>query len=188
MSVANQIITEDMIPFEKRIEFRNETYKDQINYAGISEFKRLLNYFIGCEYKSSVIDEIAKNLSYVFSTSNFYITQSELKEMSSKGMIIGSHTNSHPVMSKLSYSEQEQELVTSFDFLDDLIFQEQKTYCHPYGGFYSFNKDTIDILNKHNVAYSFNVDDREIERADWYLSKQHLPRFDCNLFPHGSAS
>jgi hypothetical protein len=48
--------------------------------------------------------------------------------------------------------------------------------------------NTIEILNKLDVAYSFMVDPREISAEDFVLSKQSLPRFDCNKFEHGAAS
>ena len=81
--------------------------------------------------------------------------------MSDNGMVIGSHTLNHPVMSKLSFNEQDKQISESFKYLQDLNIENDKTYCHPYGGFHSFNDDTIYILEKENVKYSFNV---EVER------------------------
>ena len=107
--------------------------------------------------------------------------------MSHNGMIIGSHSYSHPVMSKLSYRNQRIEIKKSFNFLESINIGASKTYCHPYGGFHTFNKKTIEILNLENVSYSFNVEPREISCNDIDNSRQHLPRFDCNLFPYGQA-
>ena len=39
-------INKDMIPDSKILEFRSKTYRKQENYEGITEFKRILNYFI----------------------------------------------------------------------------------------------------------------------------------------------
>ena len=103
-------------------------------------------------------------------------------------MIFGSHTVTHPVMSKLSKSAQEQEIRASFEFLNTLNITDQKTYCHPYGGFHSFDENTVKILDEQNVAYAFNVDYREITQQDHQSNKQSLPRYDCNLFEHGKAS
>ncbi len=188
MSIASTLVTEDMIPFEKREEFRTQTYTRQVNYEGVTEFKRLLNYFISYDYRSDIIDRLAAELGFSFDTARFYVSRDQLTAMSRNGMVIGSHTNSHPVMSKLTYEEQKAELVTSFDFIAQVSDGSPKTYCHPYGGFHSFNQDTINLLDQMAVAYSFNVEERQIEPADRVKSKQHLPRFDCNLFPHGKAS
>ena len=181
-------INKDMVPDSNVLEFRSKIYRKQENYEGVTEFKRILNYFIDYEYRTKVIDQVATDLGYKFDLARFYVSKSSLKEMLREEMVIGSHTNSHPVMSELSREDQMKELELSFSFLSELIEKNNKTYSHPYGGFNSFNEDTINLLNEINVDYSFNVESREINSEDWLKSKQHLPRFDCNLFPHGDTS
>ena len=108
--------------------------------------------------------------------------------MHNEGMIIGSHTVSHPVMSTLSDQEQEFEITKSFDFLKSIIKNfDFKTFCYPYGGFHSFNNKTINILENQNCLFSFNVEQRDIESSD-LLNKPHaLPRYDCNQFKYGQV-
>jgi peptidoglycan/xylan/chitin deacetylase (PgdA/CDA1 family) len=183
------LISEAMIPDQRRKEFREETYAGQKNLTGVSDFKRLLNYYVDYKFRENLIDCVADNFGYVFDSSNFYIADHRLKEMQLNGMVIGSHTISHPVMSKLSRDEQKFEIKHSFDYLSKMGLTKQKTYCHPYGGFHSFDFNTADLLEEEGVEYSFNVESREIVRED--LSKLHkhsLPRFDCNEFAFGSVS
>jgi peptidoglycan/xylan/chitin deacetylase (PgdA/CDA1 family) len=182
------VVSEDMIPFKKRAEFRKRTYENQLNYEGVAEFKRLLNYFIDDHYRSEIIDAIGHKFDFSFDTSNFYVTADQLVEMSSQNMLIGSHTKSHPVMSKLSAQEQCAEIESSFGFLSSLCQLPLRTYCHPYGGFHSFNDDTVRLLKNCRVDFSFNVEGREINSDDRLRSIQYLPRFDCNQFQFGSAS
>lgn len=188
LNVANSLVSEDMIPDEMIEDFRNQTYTGQQNTAGISEFKRLMNYFIDYKYRTAVINQIADSLGFLFQLDMFYIPYENLSEMKQQGMVIGSHSHSHPVMSKLSDSSQLIEIQKSFSVLGTLVEASHKTYCHPYGGFHSFNKETVDTLDKLGVSYAFNVESREIDQIDYISSKYHLPRFDCNLFPHGKAS
>jgi peptidoglycan/xylan/chitin deacetylase (PgdA/CDA1 family) len=185
---AMKLVDMDMIPDAKRKEFHEQTYTNQTNYEGVSEFKRLLNYFIDYEHRASFIDVLSNVFDYEFSASSFYVQEAQLKQMKDAGMIIGSHTVTHPVMSKLNKDEQFREINGSFEFLSNLGLIEQKTYCHPYGGFHTFDDNTISILDAENVAYSFNVDYRDITQADIKTNRQSLPRFDCNLFEHGQAS
>ena len=188
LTLAMDLISDEMIPDIKKEEFRDRTYTTQKNYAGVSDFKRLLNYFISYKYRSQVLDKIESELFCNFDFKDFYVSLNSLLEMKNNGMVIGSHSVSHPVMSKLNYQDQSQELQESFAALDGLIDQRAITYCHPYGGRHSFDNNTIEILNKLDVAYSFMVDPREIIAEDFVLSKQSLPRFDCNKFEHGAAS
>ena len=188
LEILKDFLDEHMIPDGKRREFRELTYTRQENYQGVSEFKRILNYFVSYEYREDLIDKVAEKLDFVFSASDFYVPIQKLKEMHIAGNLIGSHTVTHPVMSKLSEDEQKIEVNESFGFLESQIDGDIKTYCHPYGGFHSFDKTTVEILNRSGVAFSFNVDSRDISDDDLVSSNQFLPRYDCNEFPFGKAS
>ncbi len=188
LNSISELISEDMIQDQKVKEFRQNTYVSQDNYSGVVEFKRLLNYFIDYSYRESLIDMIAKKFNYEFSHSNFYIHEDDLMEMSTNQMIIGSHTVTHPVMSKISKKEQSIQIIDSFKCLSELGVLKTKVYCHPFGGFHSFNKATLNILKQQNVEFAFNVESREISPDDISSSRYYLPRFDCNEFEFGEAS
>lgn len=184
----NLLLDDTMIPDKKRKEFRELTYTRQENFEGVSDFKRILNYFVSYNHREALIDAVAEKLGFIFSVSNFYVPLNKLKEMQLSGCLIGSHTVSHPVMSKLDEFDQKAEINNSFDFLCSHFNDDVRTYCHPYGGFHSFNKTTITNLETSSVAFSFNVESREICDADLTKSVQFLPRYDCNEFLFGKAS
>lgn len=188
LNLASSFISENMIPDAKKESFKKDTYARQKNYIGVTEFKRILNYFISYEFRAGIIDDIAQQLNYFFDAKNFYVDFDSLLEMKSNGMVIGSHTHSHPVMSKLDSAQQLSELEASFSLLKKFAEPGLLTYCHPYGGAQSFNTDTISILDKMNIDYSFMVDPRDITVADVTSRKHQLPRYDCNSFQFGKAS
>ena len=188
IDVANSFIEEDMIPGEKINEFRDRTYTRQKNATGVSEFKRLMNYFIDYKHRNLVINQLVNHFGLLLQADQFYVPKNNLMKMKEQGMVIGSHSYSHPVMSRLTAAEQKSEIEKSLVVLGDLVEETHKTYCHPYGGFHSFNRETVYVLKQLKVSYAFNVESREIIQADYKRSKYHLPRFDCNLFPYGHAS
>ncbi|WP_162300884.1 polysaccharide deacetylase family protein [Alkalilacustris brevis] len=188
LTLARDLVSDDMIPFEKRQDFHQKTYTTQTNVSGVSEFKRLINYFCEERFRAQLLDEIMAELGSTGISSDFYVSETELLEMQKGGMMLGSHTVSHPVMSKLDEGGQTRELHLSFEFLDRLGVVGPRTYCHPYGGFHSFDATTVALLDDIGVQWSFNVESRDIENADLSRGRQHLPRYDCNEFPHGSAS
>lgn len=188
LEYALSIVSDDMISADAREAFEKRTYSSQDNYDGVSEFKRLLNYFIDYRYRSEIIDAIGREFDFKFDASSFYLTTSQIQEMASNNMLIGSHTTTHPVMSRLSADEQSLQIGSSFAFLSSICKSALRTYCHPYGGFHSFNGDTIRLLNEREVDFSFNVESREINRQDQLDARQFLPRFDCNQFEFGRAS
>ena len=181
-------ISDEMVPFARRKEFKNFTYNKQNNDPSISIFKRLLNYYVSDEIKEYLIDQISNDLGFFDFPLSFYCSRSELYEMAKRGMVLGSHTVSHPVMSKLNSDKQHKEIISSFDFISKFPDQIHKTYCHPYGGFHSFDSETIRILNQEQVDYSFNVLPKDIDFKFNINDKHSLPRFDCNEFPFGAAS
>ena len=188
LEIASDLLTDEMIP-DKRIKaFETDTYRLQSNSCGVTEFKRLMNYFIGYEHREKILDLIASKLRYSFSTAEFYVPFGKLLEMAGEGMIIGSHTASHPVMSKLTYEEQFLEIQSSFSVLSEVVGAHLKTYCHPYGGQHDFNKNTIRALKACDVSYSFSVEPREITSNDFVRYRHELPRYDCNYFKYGRVS
>jgi len=184
-----RIVNKNMLSHDHIKEFQSETYSKQNNDVYSNYVKRLLNYFIDYKHRKSIIDQL---MSVFFSNesdmvSNFYMTESQLKKMQNCGMVIGSHTVNHPVMSKLSLKDQEKEIRESFAMLKSITGNRSlKTFCYPYGGFHTFTPETEELLEKNGCHFSFNVESRDINREDIINRRQALPRYDCNQFPHGS--
>ncbi|ETR65102.1 MAG: hypothetical protein OMM_14821, partial [Candidatus Magnetoglobus multicellularis str. Araruama] len=141
--------------------------------------KRCLNYFIDYQYRENVIDKLM-SIFYPNEHSiiaDFYMTEPELKKMYNAGMVIGSHTVNHPVMSKLSLKDQDEEIVESFGMLESIVGKTDiKTFCYPYGGFHTFTPETEELLEKSGCHFSFNVESRDIDREDIINQRQALPR------------
>jgi peptidoglycan/xylan/chitin deacetylase (PgdA/CDA1 family) len=116
------------------------------------------------------------------------MTNDELVHMHNSGMLVGSHSVNHPVMSKLTLEEQETEIVSSFEMIESITGKlALKSFCYPYGGFHTFTAKTENLLEKHSCHFSVNVESRDINQNDLANRRQALPRFDCNEFPHGSC-
>ena len=68
----------------------------------------------------------------------------QLREIRASGVTIGSHTMSHPRLAEASPEQQHRELTDSKAALEDLLGEEVKHLCYPYG---SFDLDAV-----HNAA------------------------------------
>ena len=187
---ARNIVDEDIIPYERRDQFREETYIDHNDTEVTKKVKRILNYFVSDKYQTEVLDELVRRVDHdPVNISEFYITESEIRDMEDCGMIVGSHTVNHPVLSKLEKDNQRTEIADSFSFLDDVANKlPVRTFCYPYGTSHTFNEDTINILEEVNCKLSFKVEPSDVKEADLRNRIYALPRYDCNEFPHGSAS
>ena len=56
-----------------------------------------------------------------------------VREMSEDGMCIGSHSNSHPNMTKISFEEAKQELINSKKIITSKIEKNVLFFSFPYG-------------------------------------------------------
>jgi peptidoglycan/xylan/chitin deacetylase (PgdA/CDA1 family) len=184
------LVKDEMLSHVHLHEFRELTYTLQTNDEYTILVKRIMNYFISYEYRDGILDEMMKDF---FGDENelfdsLYLNSSEIKKMYDAGMVIGSHTKTHPVLSKLSANEQDYEISSSFNYLENICINlPYRTFCYPYGGFYSFTNETENILKEARSLFSFNVEQRDISEDDLLLRPQALPRYDCNYFPFGQT-
>jgi sialic acid synthase SpsE/peptidoglycan/xylan/chitin deacetylase (PgdA/CDA1 family) len=184
-------VFEEMLSHKNVTAFNEATYQLQNNDDYTNLIKRTLNYYLDYQFRTRVIDELIGRFFHETPSQlflKFYVSKEELKIMADAGMILGSHTVNHPVMSKLPLQEQKKEILGSFSFLESVTEKLPiKTFCYPYGGFHSFTSETRKLLNDQEVLFSFNVEERAISSKDLKQNRQALPRFDCNQFPHGSC-
>ena len=189
-SFLKSIIDDSLFDKSKIDEFKEFTYKTQENDQYTLLVKRILNYFIDYKHREEILNKLMNHFiadeSEIFKS--FYLKPSQIKEMHDDGMIIGSHTVNHPVMSRLNENRQELQIINSFNYLEKIVKKlHHKTFCYPYGGFHSFTSKTEEILAREGCLYSFNVEQRDIEKLDLISRPQALPRYDCNQFKHGQV-
>ncbi|MEZ6855060.1 polysaccharide deacetylase family protein [Halodesulfovibrio aestuarii] len=178
------------LPFENIPEFHTETYSNQENDQATVQFKRVLNYFADPAQQTEILNILMGSLlSEDELFAGLYLTLGDLAEMHQAGMVIGSHSQNHRVLSKLSPQEQLTDLTNSLQFLDNILdVIPVKTFCYPYGGFHSFNEFTEATLMRLGCQLAFNVEPRMISSKDFIERPSALPRYDCNMFPFGTAS
>jgi len=189
MNEVQDLITPQMLIHERVEEFRTMTYVRQDNDAATTIFKRIMNYFISAEWRTAILDRLMKtHFDEEHLLQEFYLSSDQIKHLHDAGMIVGSHSVSHPVFSTLDRAGQKREILDSFAFLDMVTGGLAiRTFCYPYGGYHSFTTDTEKILAENNCLFSFNVEPRVITSVDVMHRPQALPRYDCNQFPHGKA-
>jgi peptidoglycan/xylan/chitin deacetylase (PgdA/CDA1 family) len=190
LDLLHQTIQEEMLLSEYKKKYV-ETYRDQDSDTETTKFKQILNYFVCDEYRRGIVDLLMHKISYEGEKdyeNNFYLNESQLRDLSSEGMIIGAHSVTHPVLSKLSEESQRYEIGESCRYLKNVIGKDISTFCFPYGGNYSFSETTVELLAELGINICFNVEAREITPADMTIRPLKLPRYDCNLFPYGKAT
>ncbi len=184
------MVDDSMIVPEHVEAFNTLPYRKQNAGEAPRQVKRLLNYYLADDARTSVLDRLMGDaFDEAAMVESFYMQPGEIREMQDHGMIVGSHTITHPVMSKLSAAEQAREINDSFAFLDDATGGLRlRTFCYPFGGFHTFTDDTERLLAESGCRFAFNVEHRDMTPQDLRERPMALPRYDCNLFPHGQAT
>ena len=168
-----------MLETDKIKDFREKTYTKQHNDFYTTEFKKLFNYYIKYEFRELILDEMVKHFSNDQEIFNqLYMNTDQLKIMHKNKMLLGSHSVSHFVFSKLKEEDQEQEIKKSFEFLEDLFgCLDIKVFCYPYGGFHTFTDFTEKTLSRLGCQFSFNVESRDVTFKDLRQRPQAIPRY-----------
>jgi len=149
--------------------------------------KRLLQRdIIGDSARRDVIHECLKsisNLTVSEHAQDFYLTVKEMQQMRDEGMFFGSHGLTHRYLNTLSVDEQYNEIIKSFNELEELglinIDRDPKVMCYPYG---AYDSDTINILIDQNVTYSLTTEVGAANTQPGNQSIHRLKRWDTNDF------
>ena len=160
----------------------NSAYKKHLDDHNKKKFKKIMNYYGNLKLKHKILDYLLKKFEINIKPKDYHLNKKEIKYLNSLGMIIGSHSDRHTLLSRLSYKEQFKELNNSKIFLEKILNKSIDTFCYPYGGKVSYNNNTLKILKKLKYKLAFSVEYRDISLKDIEQKPYELPRYDCNLF------
>ena len=140
--------------------------------------KRILNY----EAPYPTADRVLSTLfdRHVGNSEAFaralYLSGDQVSEMARGGMTFGFHTESHPVLSRLSREQQRNELRHGTRMIRDLTGQQTVSFCYPYGFPHTYNAETLATLEECGYSMAFNTVRREAMIGQ--EPRYELPRFD----------
>jgi len=157
-------------------------YENQTDSIYKKEFKKIMNYYGDIKLKHKILDYLLKKFEINIKSKDYYLNKKEIKYLSSLGMVIGAHTESHTLLSSFSYKKQFLEIKNSKVFLENVVNKKVDTFCYPYGSKLSYNKNTITILKRLNFKLAYNTEPRDIDFKDLQKKYLQLPRYDCNQF------
>ena len=81
----------------------------------------------------------------------------EIKKAHYEGIMIGSHTHTHPVLTRLDLDSQAKEIQVSMDMIQKNVNVVPSVFSYPEGDENSFDQDTIQLLKSAGIRYAFTV-------------------------------
>ena len=178
------LIKKKLINFFKKDEILRykSVYNDHNDEIYKKRFKKIMNYYGDPKLKSKIFDYLLKKFEINVKPKDYYLNKKEIKYLVSLGMIIGSHSENHTLLSKLSYKKQFLELKNSKVFLEKIINKKVDTFCYPYGKKLSYNYHTLKILKQKKYKLAYSIEYRDISLKDIQKKPYELPRYDCTSF------
>lgn len=106
--------------------------------------------------------------------------KNNLKDMIENGMFIGSHSNSHLVLSTLDYEEQDREVYVPKKVLESELGINVRSFAYPVGTSYSFDDKTKEMVRNHGYSFGFSFysgvnDSKDIDPYDIKRTFRGLP-------------
>lgn len=113
------------------------------------------------------------------------MTSHEISMMArSPSAVIGAHTNSHPVLSSLSYTEQYQEIEKSKSILESYCGTDVSLFSYPFGGTLDYDRRSIKACKEVGIRAAFTTDERTMREMtnDFRLPRLVVRSWDGGEF------
>lgn len=174
----------NLIPLDDSIS--RSAYHRHDDEASKKLVKKVINYGYRQEKWREPLCHLVENLlgsSEAQASNSWYISADSVRLIAQQGHVVGSHTCSHKLLSRLDSDDIRKELRFSKSVLEDLTSDTVEDFCFPYGGAESYNRQVLDELARSKYRASFSVESRTISAND-LRAMYELPRFDCSEVLH----
>lgn len=156
---------------------------DRWEHADERALKDLLNYELPAATAERVLAALfARHLGDETEFAReLYVQEGMIREMAEAGMILGCHTRSHPMLSRLDAAAQEAELRGGVEWIRGLTGQARVPFCYPWGGPRTYTQDTRAALERTGYSVAFNTVRRRVDVGR--DGRWDLPRVDTRDLP-----
>ena len=117
----------------------------------------------GCDETKEIIKILKENnVPATFFLVGFWVDKYPdlVKLLDESGIEIGTHSNTHPFMSKLSGEQMRNELELSINKIKDITGKDVKIFRPPYGDYNDLLINTCDSMNIKTIQWS-------VDSLDW---------------------
>lgn len=125
----------------------------------------------GADYTDSLLDTLdAYNVKCTFFVVEFWVKKypEKVSKIIERGHEIGTHSSTHPYMSKLSTTKIESELKSSIDAIETITNKKVELFRPPYGDYSNSVLNVANNLGLYTIQWS-------VDSLDWKnLTKEEI--------------
>ena len=177
--IDNYLLKEKLKPLSEQ-NLSRINLKHRYDDRDIVLIKHLLQFFLPEKIREKIINFLfAKILNKDVNefSKELYMNEKQIKEMYVEKMDFGSHGVYHYRWQLLKKKEQENEIINSRRFFENLGFNtENFSVCFPYG---SHNAYTISLLKKYNIKFALTTKIGGVNKTN-LKNNFTFPRYDTN--------
>lgn len=104
----------------------------------------------------------------------------QIKELHSLGFEIGSHSLTHPYLSKIDPQKAWEEIYTSKVILEDKLGTEIRAFCYPYG---DYNQRIKDMVQRAGYSIAFTTRHGSFEESENLFEVRRITIFGNDFLP-----
>jgi peptidoglycan/xylan/chitin deacetylase (PgdA/CDA1 family) len=165
-------------------------YTRQETPEQVRTFKEILNQEVSYRALGDVLDRLEAafpNSRAGVDPGKYYLTREQVLDLVDAGMVVGAHTVSHRILSRLPPAEQRAEVADSRDYLSSILEEPVTVFGYPYGASSTYTDETVGIVGDEGFEAAFTTEPRAATAEDFRERPLQLPRFDCTELVHGGS-
>lgn len=97
---------------------------------------------------------------------HFFMSAGEVSRLAAEGVAFGSHTRRHPILRSLSRTDQQHEIESSRDEIEQLTGVRPSQFAYPNGARGDFDDRTISILRESGFTNAYTTIQRHLADDD----------------------
>jgi peptidoglycan/xylan/chitin deacetylase (PgdA/CDA1 family) len=127
----------------------------------LREYVKSIPHIEAMKFVDSIYDQLKPPPS-----ENGVLDWEALRDLAQEGVTLGAHTQSHPLMNRISSSEAHHELIGSIEDLEREVGEVMPIFAYPGGG---LNNRVVEILRQEDVQIGFTTlrGINQIGKVDW---------------------
>ena len=140
------------------------------------KFRFIRDVILGDEPYHNIMSDMIEshNIDIIEFSNNLWLQEKHIKDLHSKGHIIGLHSHSHPtVLSNLTFLQQSQEYIQNYETILNITGEPPCAMSHPCN---SYNQDTLQVLKNLNIKIGFRANMNKQPHTNL-----ELPRIDHSI-------
>lgn len=154
--------------------------RDPSSSSRRAEVERLLAFLkqVPDEQRRNVIEELGQISGVTMPADGFAeskpMTWQQVIEMADNGMEIGSHTCSHPILSRLRRDQLDAEIRGSREALEDRLNKPVEVLAYPVGGEFAYDENVIQVTQQsgYQVACSYRSGVNHVTDLEMFALKR----------------